>query len=186
MRNREADFQKTVRWTAYTAGAIMIVLGALSVMRPLVVPSVYLGVGFLLAGLNNLVPYFSMKANPLRPAWLLPCGVLDVFFGLFFLSHQALAIFTLSTILGAWILLAAGMRAYAAFDLRKAGVAKWWFSLLNACVMLLAAVLLLSNPFAAAFAASLLAGCTLILLGALLIAEGRIAYASAPVGRRTR
>ncbi len=66
---------KTARWTCYTAGGIFILLGIFSILHPfwaLASTAILMGTGFLLSGINNLVPYFSMKNGAERPKWLLP------------------------------------------------------------------------------------------------------------------
>lgn len=173
------DFNKTARWTFYTAGAIFILLGVLSLLHPflaLVSVAVFMGIGLIITGINNLVPFFTMKGNPLRPKWLLPMGILDILFGFLFISRIGLAIFTLSTLLGLWVLLVGCLRLYIAYEIKSAGVTKWWWMLVSAVLMLLAAAVLLSHPVAAVLGVAMLTGLSLIGVGALSIAEGRILY----------
>ncbi|MDR3255424.1 MAG: DUF308 domain-containing protein [Synergistaceae bacterium] len=173
------NFNKTARWTFYTAGVIFVALGLLSAMRPVVAlisTAISMGVGFILAGINNLVPYFTMRGNPLRPNWLLPLGLLDVLFGVFFLSHIGFAIFTITTLLGVWVLLSGCLRLYISIQIKAAGIAKWWLMLASAAVMLLLSAALLSHPQVEGIILALLTGLSLIGLGIMMIAEGRIIY----------
>jgi uncharacterized membrane protein HdeD (DUF308 family) len=173
------NLNKTVRWTFFTTGAILIILGVLSIIYPFVVlltTAVFMGVGFLLSGLNNLIPYFSMRDNPLRPQWLLPLGIVDVIFGLFFLSHIGLAVFALTTLLGVWVLLTGCLRAYISFKIKAAGAQKWWMMLLSAAAMLALSAALLANPGVEGVLLALLAGLSLMIAGAAVIAEGKLIY----------
>lgn len=170
---------KTARWTFYTAGVIFIILGFFSVFLPMVVlvsTAIFMGVGFLLAGLNNLIPYFTMRGNPLRPAWLLPLGVIDIVFGVFFLSHIWLVIFTVTMMLGIWVLLAGCVRVYISLKMKKAGIGKWWLMMINSSLMLVLSGILLSNPRAEGLVLALLTGLSLIGAGVLMITEGRMIY----------
>ena len=68
------DSLKSMRWTLITSGVILIVLGIVSFFFPLaslMTLAFFIGIGFVVAGINHLVPYFSMRGSPLRPGWLL-------------------------------------------------------------------------------------------------------------------
>jgi uncharacterized membrane protein HdeD (DUF308 family) len=177
------DFNKTARWTFYTAGAILVFIGALSVLNPLITlvsTAVSMGVGFLLAGANYLVPYFSMKKNPDRPKWFLPLGVADMVFGALFITNIGLAILTLSTLLGAWMLISGALRLYASLLIRSAGAPKWWMMTASAILMLILSFLLLSNPAAEGIFLSAFVGFSLVAAGVLFITEGRLIYPAKP------
>lgn len=170
---------RTTRWTCYTAGGIFILLGAFSILHPFwafASTAVRMGVGFLLSGLNNLVPYASMKDVAERPKWLLPMAVIDITFGLLFLSHIGLAVFALSTLLGVWVILGGFVRGCTAVQLRAAGVRKWWVMLTSAALAGVAGAFLLSNPFTVPAWVDALVGATLIGAGLLSIMEGRTLY----------
>lgn|GEM_PF-1795264 len=172
-------FNKTARWTFYTSGVILIILGLLLLFNPMfsaVVLGVCVGIGFLIAGLNNLIPYFSMRGNPLRPRWLLPLGVLDVAVGFLFLTRIGLALFTVSVLLALWLLPVGLLRLWMAMEVRAAGNSHWWVTAASGVLLLLCAFVLFTNPFAAAFAVSFVAGVTLAVAGCVIIAEGKLVY----------
>lgn len=179
----DVHFNKTARWTFYTTGTILILLGLVAFLNPMlsaVTLGACMGIGFLIAGLNNLVPYVSMRNDPFRPKWLLPLGILDIALGVLFLTRIGLAVFTLSTLLGVWVLLVGGMRLWMSFQLRAAGNEKWWLMAASGALLLLLALLLFANPFAAAFAVTFLAGVVLVAAGFVIIAEGRLIYPHLP------
>lgn len=178
---------KTARWTFYTAGGLMIVMGAFSLLHPvmaLVSTAVLLGIGFIVAGLNNLVPYFTIKDPAIRPRWLLPLGIVDIVFGLVFISHVGLAIFTVTALLGVWVAIVGFMRLYIAFQLKAGGISKWWIMLVSGVLMLIAAFLLLSHPVVAVIGVAMITGASLIGVGCLMIAEGRVIYPPQPKQRK--
>jgi uncharacterized membrane protein HdeD (DUF308 family) len=173
------DFNKTARWTFYTAGVIFVLLGILLLIFPLFViasTAVFMGVGFLLAGVNNLVPYYSMRKNPMRPKWFLLLGAVDLVFGLLFLSNIGLAIFAVTTLLGAWVMAVGCLRVYMSFQAKAYGARKWWVMLLSAAMMLLISAALLSNPLVGAVSIGLLTGLSFITVGVIIISEGRLIY----------
>jgi uncharacterized membrane protein HdeD (DUF308 family) len=176
-------FNKTARWTFYTAGAILVFIGVLSVLNPLITlvsTAVSMGVGFLLAGVNYVVPYLSMKKNPDRPKWFLPLGVADIVFGVLFITNIGLAILTLSTLLGAWMLISGVLRLYVSVMIRSSGAPKWWMMTASGVSMIILSFLLLSNPAIEGFMLSTLVGLLLVASGALFIAEGRLIYPAKP------
>ena len=62
------DSKKTLRWTLYFTGGILIVLGLWAMTYPveaLMSLAFFLGVGFVLAGINHLVPCFSLRGDQL-------------------------------------------------------------------------------------------------------------------------
>lgn len=179
----EHHFNKTARWTFYTTGGILIILGILLLFNPLFSAAALglcAGIGFLTAGLNNLVPYFSMKGNPLRPKWLLPLGVIDLVMGILFITRIGLAAFTVSTLLALWIFAVGVMRIWMSLQIRAAGNKKWWIPAGGGALFLLCALTLFSNPFAAVFAVTFVSGTALIAVGCVIIAEGKLVYPHIP------
>jgi uncharacterized membrane protein HdeD (DUF308 family) len=169
------DSERIARWTLYTSGGIFVLAGILVIADFILgfmsIPSL-LGISLLLSGANNLVPYFSMKHNPLRPRWLLPAGVADVVFGVFSLSRM----FEFTVILAVWALIAGCARVYMFYTVRSSGAARYWATLCSALLMIVTAVLLLSRlPIA-----GILAGVFFAVIGAAVINEGRVLYRGAP------
>jgi uncharacterized membrane protein HdeD (DUF308 family) len=173
------DLNRTARWTLYTAGVIYLILGALLASRPFFIdfsPAALIGVGMIIAGANSLVPHFSIGNNPLRPVWFLPIGVIDVIFGIVFISRIGLLFFSMTTIIGAWMILAALIRVHMARQLKGAGDAGWRYALASAAVITAVALLLFSNRGLAEFWELLLTGSSLVGVGCIMLIEGRMIY----------
>ncbi|MDR1472744.1 MAG: DUF308 domain-containing protein [Synergistaceae bacterium] len=165
------DSDRIARWTLYTSGAILTLAGVLMIADSIfgfVSEMVLLGISLLLSGANNLVPHFSMKDNPLRPAWLLPAGAADALFGVLSLSH----LFDPPAILAVWALIAGCVRLYMFCAVGRSGVAKRWAALGSAALMIAISALLLSRlPIAGVFSGVFLAA-----IGAAVANEGRMLY----------
>jgi uncharacterized membrane protein HdeD (DUF308 family) len=169
----ESGFKKTVRWTLFTAGGVIILvgaLGALSRVFSIISPPSALGVGLIFSGLNYLVPYFALKNSKIRPKWLMVLGGVDAIFGILFLTRLGLLPFRLPTLIGLWIIFVACARVYMAFANFRAGVGKWWVTLTVSAYMVLASASMMANS---ADTASLLAWNALIVTGLFIINEGR-------------
>ena len=173
------DSMKSMRWTLYTTGGILILLGVLSFFYPaasLLSLALFLGIGFIVAGINHLVPYFSMKGDPLRPGWLLPQGILDLLTGVLMLTRLGLTAFMIPVLLGIWMFFMGGLRIVAAFRIRRARIRRWWMMLVSGVLTLLCAFLVASSPILGAAMVTALIGGAFIFAGALTIAEGRFVF----------
>lgn len=177
------DYNKTARWTFYTTGVILIAVGIISLMNPsatIFSAAIFMGIGLILTGINELVPYFSMRNNPERPGWLLLLGILDILVGVLLVTRIGLAVFTLLTLVAVWVMFSGLLRIYVSFTLKSAGIEKWWLMLVSGILMAIAAVVLFMNPFVAAYTVVFMIGVTLIGMGVLIIAEGRTIYPALP------
>lgn len=173
------DSLKSMRWTLYTTGAILIVLGVIAIFHPLasiLSLAIFIGVGFIIAGINHLIPYFSMRGNPLRPGWLLPQGILDILLGVIMLTRIGMTSLMIPIVFGIWMLFASGMRVYVSFRLKSQGFRKWWIMLLSGLLLLLCGLAMIANPFVGFVAVTSMIAAALIGAGLLAIAEGRLIY----------
>ncbi|MDR1510165.1 MAG: DUF308 domain-containing protein [Synergistaceae bacterium] len=165
--------RKTFRWTLYTDGAIIIVLGvlgALGRMFSAISPPTVMGVGLLAESLNYFVPYMALKNSKFRPVWLAAFGVIDVVFAALFLLRVGLLLFSLPVLIGLWMIFAACLRAYMAYSNRRAGISKWWITAVSCAYMIFASAAMMAG---AAQPMSLLSWNALVMTGVFIINEGR-------------
>jgi uncharacterized membrane protein HdeD (DUF308 family) len=173
----DAEFQKgfkmTVRWTLFTAGAIIIVmgvLGALSPVFPAISPSFVMGCGLIVSGANYFVPYIALRAAPLRPRWFLVLAVIDAVFGVLFLTRIGLILFKLPILVGLWMVFLCCARFYMAYLNRKAHIPCWWITLTVCGYAALAAAAVMSNS---SDSLSLFSWNAFIMTGLFMVNEGR-------------
>jgi uncharacterized membrane protein HdeD (DUF308 family) len=172
--------RKTVRVTLFTAGAIIILIGALGVLnRAFNTPSLptILGAGLILSGLNYLVPYVSLvlMKEEFRPKWFMVCAAADAGFGVIFLARVGRLLFSYPTLIGLWIIFAACSRLFMAFSNFRAGVPKWWATLAVAGYMFFAAAAMMSNSSAEV---GVFGWNALIVSGVLVIGEGKALFSA--------
>ena len=172
--NFEPGFKKTVRWTLFTDGAIIILIGALGALGLfLQSPSLSkntIGVGLLVSGLNYLVPYISLKNSPIRPRWFILIGALNAVFGVLFLTGVWRLLFKLQVLAGVWMIFAACARAFMAFENFKSGVGKWWITLTVGAYLLFAASTMLADT---SEGVRFISWSAMIVSGMFIINEGR-------------
>lgn len=170
---------RSMRWTQYTTGALLMIIGGLAILYPaasLVSAALFMGFGFLIAGLNHLVPYFTMRSETFRPVWLLPQGILDIILGILMISRIGLTSFMVPIFLAFWILLAGMVKIWVAFALKRLKFKRWGISLVGGIVLMLLAWFLASTPLLGALLVSWITGGIFISAGLLWIAEGKILY----------
>jgi len=171
--NFEPGFIKTVRWTLFTDGVIIILIGALGALNPILKspsPPTAVGVGLFVSGLNYLVPYISLKNSPIRPKWFILIGVLNAVFGVLFLTRAGLILFRLPVLAGIWMIFAACARAFMAFENYRSGVGKWWITVTVGAYMLFAAAAMMTNT---ADTASIPSWSAMVVSGMFIVNEGR-------------
>jgi uncharacterized membrane protein HdeD (DUF308 family) len=173
----DPGLRKTFRWTLFTDGVIIIVLGvlgALGRMFPAISPSMVMGAGLLIDGLNYFVPYAALKNSKFRPIWLVAFGVVDVVFAAMFLFRVGLLLFSFPVLTGLWMIFAACLRAYMAYVNHRAGIAKWWITAVSCVYMVFASAAMMTG---AAQPMPLLSWNALIMTGVFIINEGRKLFA---------
>ena len=174
------DSLKTMRWTLITTGVIFIILGVLSLFYPLsslLSLAFFIGIGFIIAGINHLVPYFTLRGDPLRPGWLLPQGIIDILLGVVMLMNIGVTALMIPIMLGVWMLIAGIFRCAASFRLKRIGIPRWWVMLISGLLTLLCGAAVFFSPLVAGglLVVSLMAA-TFIGIGCLAVAEASLIY----------
>jgi hypothetical protein len=173
----DPGLKKTFRWTLFTDGVIIILLGVLGALgrRFLAIsPPKVMGVGLLIAGLNYFVPYAALKNSKFRPVWLVAFSVVYAAFGMLFLLGVGDLFFSLPVLTGLWMIFTACSRAYMAYSNFRAGIAKWWITVFSCAYMLFASSTMMSG---AGQSMSLPSWIALIMTGVFIINEGRKLFA---------
>ena len=187
--NFEPGFKRTVRWTLFTDGGIIILIGALGALNPVLrspSPETAFGVGLLLSGFNYFVPYLSfffLKNSDIRPRWFIPIGVLNVVFGVLFIVRVGSILFRLPVLAGLWMIFAACARAFMAFENFRFGVRKWWITLTVGAYMLFAAAAMMANT---GETISIPSWSAMIVSGMFIINEGRKLFGESKSAKRQK
>lgn len=175
------DYLKSMRWTLFTTGGILILLGIISFFHPLaslMSLALFIGIGFVVAGINHLVPYFTMRGSAYRPSWLLPQGIIDILLGVLLLTRIGMTTLMIPLMLGFWVMFMGVLRLYSSFQLKRAGLQNWWLLLVSGIVLIVCSLVVLSSPIVGALFVTWLIGGMFICAGAAAIAEGKLIYPS--------
>ena len=181
MNSFEANSLKSMRWTLFTTGGLLVLLGVLSLFysnASLLSLAFFVGIGFIIAGLNHLIPYFSLRGDALRPKWFLPQGIVDVLVGVVLLMNIGLTALMVPILLGMWMIFVGLMRFAGSFYVKRAGVRKWWIMLLSGLLLLSCGFSVLCSPvISGGMFVSMLIASMFFASGFLIMAEGKLIYA---------
>ena len=164
-----------MKWSRYIYGALFVILGIYSLMNPgvtLLSLTIYIGASFLVSGAGCLYTYSKAKGTPLHTGWLIWEGILNLILGVLFLMNLGAGSIAVVMMLDIWVTAAGIFRIATSFQLRSAGIDKWWIVLLSGILLVVLAFVLAFHPMLAALTVTTLVAWTFIFFGVAAIVEG--------------
>ena len=160
------------RWHCYITGAILILLGILSFMRPasaLVSVGFFIGCGLVADGINHFTGFYFFRL------WrFIVLGLLDIAVGVVMILQPGLSAFFIPYVIALWLFTTGIARTCAAFWLGGAKIQGWWLMLINGIALIISSLLVCASPLISALSVMMIFGIVLIVAGLLVILEGRI------------
>lgn len=138
---------KRLSWSMLFAGVLFVILGIVCWVWPnlaLATVAMILGVGFLVAGVANIVDY--ALGHGIFSIWLLVNGIFDVILGLIFVLNPLVSAWALTWIAGIVIIVSGIMQLVSCWRLRHDMVPAWWLSLLTGLVTIILGILMMAVP----------------------------------------
>ncbi len=162
------------KWMKLIAGILMILAATFSFFMPFEFAGILLWVVaglVLLAGILHLILFFRVKDAP-GSSVILFDSLLQVLLGLLFLfSSTVFKGLVMSTWIAVWVLISGAIRIFASFSLKRAGLKRWWLTLLTGILMILAGILIVLHPAIALLGISIYIGIYLLFYGLLAVCE---------------
>ena len=159
-------------WHCYITGAILIILGVLSFMRPvsaLVSVGFFIGCGLVANGVNYFTGFYLFRL------WrFIVLGLLDIAVGVVMILQPGLSAFFIPYVIALWLFSTGMTRTCTAFWLGGAKIKGWWLMLINGVALIISALLVCASPLISAISVMMILGIVLVIAGVLVIAEGRI------------
>ncbi len=162
----------------YVSGAILIILGALSLRYPLTMLQLLdatlvtiLGIGLCVSGVNYLSGFCFFRRGVF--AFL---GVIDLVMGILLLTRPGINAFFIPFVIATWILLTGLSRIGTSLWLGGAGVRGWWLMLLSGVALVIFAGLMCASPLVSALSIMTVLAFGLIISGVFAIIEGVIIF----------
>jgi uncharacterized membrane protein HdeD (DUF308 family) len=150
------------------AGILLIALGVYFIIRPditLVSAAYVLGMLTLFTGIFKLIFTFRTQAFMPNSGTRMLMGLLDVFFGCFFLFNLFGTAISLPFVFAIWVIIEGVSIFVASFDYKKVGFPYWWALMLLGIVGVVLGILGLMNMDITAVTLSVLISISVILFG---------------------
>ena len=150
------------------AGILLIALGVYFLINPnitLVSAAYVLGFLTLFTGISKLVFTFKTQAFMPNSGTRMLMGLLDVFFGCFFLFNLLGTAASLPFVFALWVIIEGVGIIVASFDYKKVGFPYWWALLLLGIIGVLLGILGFRNMDVTAVTLSTLISISVILFG---------------------
>ncbi len=155
-------------WLA-VSGILLIILGIMCICNPFATMTAaawIIGFSTLTAGVCKLI--FAIRTQSFLPnsASRVISSLLLIFLGIIFLSNVFFVSMSLPILLSAWILVESIIITIQSFDYKKGGLTYWWVISLLGVAGILLGISCLRDPSVSTALLSLIAGSSLILMGA--------------------
>lgn len=160
-------------WMPLIKGIILIILSILVFMHPdgtLLGVAIFIGVGFLIAGLVLIFTSLSFRKELKGWGWRLAEGLVDVFFGIILIANPDLTAVIMAFMMGFWFLFYGITALTDAFGLKDAGASKWWVGMLWGILAIIFGFWIMFRPFAGAVTIVTLVGMFFMIAGIFNIA----------------
>lgn len=164
--------QSNKNWTLIVGGILLIVFGLFCLFFPgitLMSIAIMVGVGFLFAGVMDIITYTRDRDTLQLSGWFLAYGIIDVVVGLMFLIHPVATASIIPWLIAFFVIVFAVFEIVESFSVRKAGSSLWGWVLVSGILSLLIGVGFFFWPVMLAFYIAffaILRGISLIIFGA--------------------
>lgn len=165
---------KNLRWNFYIEGAILILLGALTFSYPIeaiLSAGFFIGIGLIASGLDNFSAFYFFRLKR-----FIVFGILDLIAGAVMILQPGLTAFIIPFVIGGWLFSTGITRTCSAFWLGGGKISGWWLLLINGIALILLSILVCVSPLVSSISIMMVLGATLIVVGVLIIVEGRIMF----------
>lgn len=148
--------------------AVVLVLGICLIIWPGISAGVLcclFGAVLVVVGAVRIFCYFQRGISVLWHRYELPLGLLDALLGVYFFTRPANVLLILPVVAGIMIIVDSVFKLQTALELREIGARRWWWVLAFSVISILAALLLIGNPFEGAVALMIYLGVSLVIDG---------------------
>ena len=156
-------------------GIILIILSILVFTHPggaLLGLALYIGIGFLIAGVVLIISAISFRNQIKGWGWRLAEGLVDIFFGFILIYNPGLTAVVMAFMMGFWFLFFGITSLSEAFGLKDEGISNWWLSALWGILAVIFGFWIMFKPFAGAVAIVTLMGIFFLVAGLFNLAIG--------------
>jgi len=159
---------KSFKFWSIILSAISIICGVVIMIDPAVSAVAMcnlLGAMCIIFGIFGVVRYFKLGIASLYFRSDLASGLFSIVAGILMLLHPAETLIILPVILGFYIIASGIYSIQAAFELKRAGVDRWWVALILGLIIIILGILMIRDPFTAASALMMYMGAVIVAVG---------------------
>lgn len=145
-------------------GIIMVLLALLIFMSPasaLLTYVLYIGIGFIIAGIVRLIQGFTVKGISANWGWIVFEGVMDIFLGYILMAHPGLTVSILPIMIGFWAAFYGIFLVIDAFS----GTGGMGIKLISGILIIILANTIIFNPVAFGLTMAIWLGVMLMVVG---------------------
>lgn len=150
------------------SGILLVFAGIVTMVNPsssVEAIAFVLGLAMLISGAFNVIIYVTTKHVVFGAGWVLVDGVLECILAIFLFCNHYLAAMAIPMVFGMWVIFSGISRLITSFDLKKLGLANWWWLAIIAAVELGFGFISFLNPVVASIAMGIILGLFFIIQG---------------------
>ena len=160
------EYIKKYERSSILINIIMIIVSLFLIFNPAGVVNtvvILFGLGILADGLSHLIAYFLTDSVSRMFSGDFFQGSLTSIIGLLIISNKEILISIFPTIVAIWLIIKGIVKLQLAFNMKGTNMENWSAILLSGIVTLILGALIISNPFSAVYAVSIIAGVILLI-----------------------
>jgi len=154
-------------------GVILIILSILVFLHPggaILGLALYIGIGFLIAGIVLIITAISLRKVVKGWGWRLAEGLVDIFFGFILIANPGLTAVVVAFMMGFWFLFYGITSLVDAYGLKDEGASNWWVGMIWGILAIIFGFWVMFRPFAGAVTIVTLMGVFFMVAGIFNIA----------------
>ena len=155
-------------WLTLLRGIILILLAFFVFRHPisaLIGIAIYIGISLLFTGITQTILSLISKNSNENWGWGFAGGLIEILFAIILLSNPAITAATLPFIVGFWIIVSGAMTLSNAFQIKKEGVANWWWDVISGLLSIVIGFIISNNLLAGSIAITIWIGIGFLLAG---------------------
>lgn len=160
------NYIKKYEKSSIITSLLMIIIAILLIMKPLKTIEwiiILFGAIILIDGVIDFINYFRSDKETKLYSFDLMEGLLEFLAGILIILNPEVLISFFPLILGIWIIIKNIIRIQLAINLKQIPNSKWYLLLIASILLVIFGILIITNPFSATIAISLLAGILLLI-----------------------
>ncbi|MBN3519351.1 DUF308 domain-containing protein [Algoriphagus lutimaris] len=169
------EFSNKYWWLGVLKGIVFIILAFFVFRHPLdtlLGLAIYIGISFLFTGIMEIIGSFTISKLAPKWGWILVGGILDLIFGIIFLSNPLISASTIPFVIGIWLMVRGIFLFVDSFGAKKSGVPNWGLMMIGGIIISIFGYSISFNMLMGVLTVTSWMGFGLLIIGVFSIIEG--------------